>query len=598
MTVVPIFQIASKSHMSHPTDRPHSNIATQTSDTVAEEIAMLREELAAQQQQLEMLRDNNRWYRQIIESARDLIVSFDIQGNVTSANSSLQEILGWPPQEIVGQHYSVITTPASIVIIEERQRRFIVGENPPQTYEIDAFHKDGHIVTLEGRTRLIRNTQGEPIGLMGIYRDITERKHIEEQLRESEARFRSLCDASPIGVFLVNAQGECEYTNARWQQIYGLAPEDSLGDAWARVTHPTDRQAVLSNWQEYTRQRAVYVQKFRLLTAQGEVRWVHVHAQPMFADDETVTGYVGTVIDITEQKQAESALQRSHEELERRVEERTQELEKAKEAAEAASQAKSLFLANMSHELRTPMHAIIGFAKFGLKKISSLSPEAQCENLTEIIESAERLLYLLNDLLDLSKLEAGQMHYDMAPHSLTHVLQSVTKELQPLLTQKLLTLRIYDRELLPTIECDEGKIRQVVRNILANAIKFTGEQRTITVDCIVLAGQTQTDALSSLLQRDRHPLVDYSGYVHVRVSDQGVGIPKDELETIFDKFVQSTETRTGAGGTGLGLAICREIVQAHHGLIWAENNPTGGACISFILPLRQPSSAATLKTAA
>ena len=254
---------------------------------------------------------------------------------------------------------------------------------------------------------------------------------------------------------------------------------------------------------------------------------------------------------------------RAHnEQLELAVEARTAELSQAKEMAEAASRAKSEFLANMSHELRTPLHGILSFAEFGCRKIESVSVDRVLGYFAQIRDSGTALMELLNSLLDLSKLEAGQMEFFKSSTDLLPVVHAAISELAMLAEQKSLTIRTdYDGESIPAV-ADTARIKQVMTNLLANAIRFSPEGSEIVV--------------SAALKE--------SGEVLVSVRDYGPGIPGDQLESIFDKFTQSTITKTGAGGTGLGLAISREIIQAHGGKIAAVNAPGSGASFSFALP--------------
>lgn len=264
------------------------------------------------------------------------------------------------------------------------------------------------------------------------------------------------------------------------------------------------------------------------------------------------------------------ALQSAHDQLEQRVLDRTQQLLAAKDAAEAATRAKSEFLANISHELRTPMHGILSFASFGITKGEQVPAEKLKSYFEKIHASGLRLLALLNDLLDLSKLEAGKMVFQLEPEVLSSVLRHAVDELESLVSERDLTVR-QSLHCEVVVLADRERLLQVLRNLLGNAVKFTPPGGTIEI-CTSNAGDD----------------------VLIAVADTGVGIPEDELEVVFQKFVQSKKTKTGAGGTGLGLAICKEVVAAHGGRIWAENNPGGGARICFTLPV-QSAAVATVK---
>ena len=270
---------------------------------------------------------------------------------------------------------------------------------------------------------------------------------------------------------------------------------------------------------------------------------------------------------------SEADLRAHRDHLQEAVEDRTRELLVAKEAAEQASRAKSEFLANISHELRTPMHSILSFAKLASSRMQGdvMDPAKISHYVQRIHQSGERLLRLLNDLLDLSKLEAGKMVYEMLPQDVGSIAVDVAQELTELAAGRSVSLDTSRVQSASVVVCDAARVGQVVRNLVSNAIRYSPPGGTVTLQVVA-----DDDAAAS-------------GIV-VSVADEGAGIPAGELESIFDKFVQSSKTKSGAGGTGLGLSICREIVQHHGGRIWAANGDRG-AIVSFTLPANPASTA-------
>jgi len=259
-----------------------------------------------------------------------------------------------------------------------------------------------------------------------------------------------------------------------------------------------------------------------------------------------------------------------HETLEDKVIEKTIELINAKEIAEKANEAKSDFLANMSHELRTPLHGILGYTQLGLSNVED-SNNKLFSYLTNIEASGERLLVLLENLLDLSNLETGKnelslMHFDIVP-----VVNAIFNDVSYMLEEKNLKFKFEQLTEKSKLNADKEKIIQVVFNLITNAIKFSNinEYILVSISDAELKDETSNETTPALL---------------LSVEDKGVEIPTDELTSVFDKFVQSSRTNTKAGGTGLGLAIAKEIIDAHKGKIWAESSVDKGTKFCFILP--------------
>jgi len=261
------------------------------------------------------------------------------------------------------------------------------------------------------------------------------------------------------------------------------------------------------------------------------------------------------------------------------VEERTAELKnsteaalKAKEAAISANQAKTNFLSNISHELRTPMHAILSYSKFGVDKIDKIDKTKTVEYFTHILSSGERLLKLINGILDIAGMESGKIIMVFKEHDVMKVLQQCAAELEVLRAKKKITFNIIQSATSTLVDIDEERINQVMINVLGNAIKFTSEGTKIEAcfsDADLVIKGKNVKALK------------------ISIKDEGIGIPESELERIFDQFVQSSATATGAGGTGLGLSISKSIVGEHLGKIWASNNAGLGATISILLPYKK-----------
>lgn len=259
--------------------------------------------------------------------------------------------------------------------------------------------------------------------------------------------------------------------------------------------------------------------------------------------------------------------------LDHLVQQRTSELKEAKERAESASRAKTEFLSNMSHELRTPMHHILSFARIAISKLAENKTEKLQHYLSTIEKVGFKMVFLLDNLLDLSSLDSGKSAFEMSLNDLKLITQKVIADFDSKLKTKEIQLELEVRCNQTTILCDLQRIEQVIRNLVDNAIKFSPENKKIVLS---IEQKTITDPAHN----DGNP---YSAILF-KISDQGIGIPEDELETIFGKFNQSSLTKSGAGGTGLGLAICEEILKAHKGRIWAENNTDDGATILFLLP--------------
>ncbi|MFZ1108892.1 MAG: ATP-binding protein [Rhodomicrobium sp.] len=281
---------------------------------------------------------------------------------------------------------------------------------------------------------------------------------------------------------------------------------------------------------------------------------------PADGKEQSELGEVTEAVDVLRQNAIEQRM------LQEKVREQTELLIERKERAEQAVKAKSEFLSNMSHELRTPMHAILAYSEIGLLAIGEGDTQETQKYFENIQLSGKRLLILLNDLLNLSKMDANKMVYKRDHGDLKEVVERTLVELDPLLKGKNLKVRVKLGEQDTDAIFDKYHMVQVLVNLLSNAIKFSNADSEISIE----------------LSEERLP--DEKPGLRCKVIDQGPGIPENELKAVFDEFIQSSKTKTGAGGTGLGLAICQKIIEAHGGRIWAENATPQGAIFTFVIP--------------
>lgn len=365
-----------------------------------------------------------------------------------------------------------------------------------------------------------------------------------EQLRASQARFQALADSSPNGIFQADKKGQYVYVNQRWQDISGLTEKETLGQGWTRALHPDDRERLTNSWFDTVESCKPWKEEGRLLQPNGEVRWVLLNATLELDKHGHINSFVGTVTDITERKYIEL------------------ELQQAKEHAEAANIAKSTFLANMSHELRTPLNGILGYTQI-LQRERDFTSQ-QKEGVALIQRSGEHLLTLINDILDLSKIEAGRMELYPDDFVLESFFGDIVEMFKIRALQKSIEFR-YDilSDLPNTVYADEKRLRQLLMNLLGNAVKFT-EQGYVSLQINY----------------------DYDNqWIQINITDTGCGIPNNQLDDIFSPFRQAGSILHKAQGTGLGLSITKRLLDVMGGDIGVESEINKGSRFWIRIPL-------------
>jgi PAS domain S-box-containing protein len=478
-------------------------------------------------------------FRNLVESAPDALVMIDREGTIALVNAQTEKLFGYRRDELIGQKVEILVPKRFRGRHPEYRDRFFTqpAARPMGTgLELSGRRKDGRDFPVEISLSPITTERG--VLITASVRDITERKRLE-------ARYRTLVEGIPAVTFMAALdEGNNEfYVSPQIETMLGFSQREWLGDPflWHRQLHPDDRQ----RWgEEFARTCASGVNfssEYRFISRDHREVWVHGEARIVRDESGRPLFLQGIAFDITASKLAEKSLRQSAEELERKVSERTAELQEASLRAELASQSRASFLANMSHEIRTPLNGIIGFADL-MRRGAETNAAERSEWLEIIHHSGKHLLSLINDILDLSKVDAGKLSVEMVRCSPGAVIDEVCLILAARAEEKGLQFKAVFAGLLPeTIETDPTRLRQVLLNIAGNAIKFTHE------------GQVQ------ITTRLRQP-VGGNPMLAVEIADTGIGIPADQLESIFDPFTQADSSITRKfGGTGLGLAISRRL---------------------------------------
>ena len=464
----------------------------------------------------------------------------------------------WPATDAERMH-------ASDVDLITRRSSIEFPDRPART-------QDGGEIRVHMRKVPLYNAAGKPTHLLVIADDITARLEAENALREMQARYQRALDGSRDGIWEYDLAARHMFQSEHLQRMLaGPGPDlPECPETIARLVHPDDLRSYWRGCVGLTRGRPL-MWEGRLKRADGSYRWFRVRGTITRDADGRPQLASGTVSDIDQARREKEELRRHRDNLAELVEERTAGLVAAKQAAERANRAKSEFLTNISHELRTPMHAILSFASFGIEKFGAVEPARLLSYFRNIKTSADRLLSLLNDLLDLARMEAGRMTPNLASIDVAELLRDAITEAEAYAQSRSVRLQLTDDPArsdgsILRASWDGMRILQVIRNLVSNAIKFSSAGGVIDLS----ARPSRAD-----------PRI-----IEIQVRDQGIGIPENELAAVFDKFIQSSRTKTGAGGTGLGLAICREIVASHGGVISAANNPAPakGAVFTVALP--------------
>ncbi|MFA7270821.1 MAG: PAS domain S-box protein [Sterolibacterium sp.] len=487
-----------------------------------------------------MLSASEQRFHELLSQIQMAAVMLDPQGNITFCNNFLLDLAGKENAELVGQSWFDHFIPDDLR--EWARRIFAKGIQTGVILD----HHENDILIRQGERRLIawdnvilRGVGNQILGMASIGIDITNRKQMEEALKESESLLRESQFAAGIGSFKIDINSKQINFSETFGQIFGIDENYRWNRVEFDLVHPDDVDMIRRYFEEVAAERKPIYKEFRTIRrSDGDTRWVLCSGDMHYDAQGKPITRLGTVQDITERKRIEMELLRYREHLEDLVNERTFELSAAKTNAERANFAKSAFLTNMSHELRTPLNTVIGFSRL-MANTSTLRKE-QRQHLDIITRSGNHLLTLVNSVLDLAKIEAGRVQVTEVNINLRELLDDVCNMLRPQAEQAGLHFHLRVRRLPATIRVDGVKLRQILINLLKNAIKFTPE------------GSISLHVAASLVGGGK-------AHLNFTVHDTGIGIGKEHQASIFEPFVQ-IEIDPLAAGTGLGLAICQQYL--------------------------------------
>ncbi|MGH9774363.1 MAG: response regulator [Candidatus Acidiferrales bacterium] len=490
------------------------------------------------------------YLKALVENSPLAIVATDLHDRITMCNPAFQRLFQYTPELAVGRSIRELIAPGELAADSARISRE-VSEGKSIQCALVRRRRDGTPIDVElFAVPMIVN--GQRVGAYGMYMDISARKMAEQALRESESRLRALVESLDDLIFEFDADGT--YLNI-WtanEQLLVLPRERLLGRRVADVFPASFADPFL----ELVRRVLATGESENYETpvdVPGGPRWFQVRVSPIFLAGGPPRTVCTLVRDIAEQKKKEEELQR------------------AKEAAESANRTKSEFLANMSHEIRTPMNGILGMTELALD--TPLNPE-QRDYLSMVKSSGESLLNLLNDILDFSKIEAGKLDFDPVPCDLREVLGETMKVLAFRGHQKGLEVACrVDPRVPERVIADPNRLRQIVVNLVGNAIKFTSHGEVV----LEVAPEFEEEKESGSPDKTEAGL-------HFSVRDTGIGISFEKQKLIFDAFTQADSSTTRHyGGTGLGLTITQRLVRLMGGRIWVESDPGLGSTFHFVI---------------
>ena len=506
----------------------------------------------------------------ILDTALDCIVSIDHEGRVLEWNPAAEKTFGWARPEAHGKYLHDMIVPPELREAHARgiSKYLETGHGPAlgRRLELPAVRRSGERITVE--LAIIPVPGAEPPIFTGHLRDITRRQADEKALRESEARYGRIASNVPgmVYQFVLRPDGSMEFpfVSEGCRDIYGLEPREVEADATllTRLILPEDSESFSSSVAESARTLSPWKWIGRIALPSGEQKWIEGASRPKREENGDIL-WDGLLLDATQRKAAEAALQSAKHEAER-----------LREEAEHANAAKSEFLGRMSHELRTPLNAILGFGQ--LLEISELD-EGDRESVGHIVGAGRHLLGLINEVLDIARIESGHEHLSVEPVSLHEMCVETLELVRPLAAQSGVEIMAHE----PTAcgcyaLADRQRLKQVLLNLLSNAIKYNRAGGSVRLECASHEPEDKPEAGPGI-----------AGRVRLLVHDTGPGIAPEMLERLFTPFDRLGAEQSGIEGTGVGLALSRRLVELMDGTISVRSQEGRGSTFEIELLLAE-----------
>jgi PAS domain S-box-containing protein len=522
----------------------------------------------------------NSLQRAILNGADYSIISTDPTGIIQTFNPAAEQMLDSSAAEMVGKvrlefihdRQEIINQAASLST--ELGREILPGfealvakacQGISSEDEWTYIRKGGSRVPVLLSIKALKDTDHEIIGFLCIAKNITQWKQAEAQLQEQEQFLRSIYDGVAHPIFVIDVLDQDEFIYVNWNaaakqancasvhEIVGRSPEEAYGISSGRLKRQRLQQCLTTGLSLSYEERTVF--------SGQEERWWLTTLNPLKSSADNTHRIIGTMLDISDRKQAESQLQQTNEELAR------------------ATRLKDEFLANMSHELRTPLNAILGMTEGLQEAVFGKINDEQIKSLQTIERSGFHLLELINDILDVAKIEAGQIELDCAPTAVAPLCQSSLAFIKQQALKKRIQLEVKLPPHLPNLFIDERRIRQVLINLLNNAVKFTPEGGRITLETSYHQHRQQHDS------KLEDTGLRHQSYLRIAIVDTGIGIAPEHISRLFQPFIQiDSALNRQYTGTGLGLALVKRIVELHGGQVGLTSRVGVGSCFTINLP--------------